>query len=210
MYVSSFHTYLTIEIGSHLSRLKCSICMKRNVMSILVLVIYTFALAYIFTSTVFFVGSGLSSYRLCVAMVWVCNLMYAFVNFAIVAFLFERIHVIHAPFVRRLEDRIYLAYLATIFVSLTPVAIENYINTKASTSSDGRCYFGVKGNTTIYALAINTFIHLALTGVFFCMFRPSINIHRLPTTLRAPQNMRGGNNPLVEDEKKRTPFQRNI
>jgi hypothetical protein len=143
-------------------------------------------------------------------MVWVCNLMCAFVNFAIVAFLFERIHVVRAPFVRHLEDRIYLAYLVTIFVSLKPVAIENYVNTKASMSSDGRCYFGVKGNVTIYALVINMFIDLALTGVFFYLLRPSINIHGLPTVSRALQNTRGGNNPLVEDEKKRTPVYRNI
>jgi hypothetical protein len=174
-------------------------------MSMLVIVIYSSALVYISTSTVFLLGPGVANHHLCLAMSWVCNLMYGVVKLGLIVSLLERTHIVRAPFTRRRDDRIYITCLTTIFISFTSLAVTSYINAYSLVESDGRCYLGVRGNVAMYALAINTLVDLALESVFFCLLRLSSNVHAIPTVTKALNNFRRGNNPPVEDERKKTP-----
>ena len=185
--------------------------MKRNFISILVLVIYTLVLTFIILSAVLVAGQGLHNYRLCVAGTWVCLILYTFTKLAIFLFLVERIHVVRAPFVPRKKDKIYLACLAMVLFMYGPVIINSYINPVTTMGSSGdSCNFGIRGDASIPVLAVNMFVDLVLTGVFFYLLRPVVKFRGLQTVTNALRTRRDGNVPLEGYDSHETDVQRNI
>lgn len=182
--------------------------MKRNCISILVLIIYTLVLIFIILSAILVAGQGLQTYKLCVAGTWVCLLLYTFTKFAIFLFLVERIHVVRAPFVRRKKDRIYLACLAMVIFMYGPVIIFSYVKPVINMGSSGRrCNFGIRGTASIPVLAVNMFADLVLTGVFFYLLRPMTKSRGSRTTIESRTDR---NTPQKDNDCQSTPVQRNI
>ncbi|KAF2833230.1 hypothetical protein CC86DRAFT_376436 [Ophiobolus disseminans] len=202
---------LSFLLGSRFNRLKRSIFMKRNFISMLVLVIYTLVLIFIILSAVLVAGQGLHNFRLCVAGTWVCLILYTFTKFAIFLFLVERIHVVRAPFVRRKKDKIYLACLATVILMYGPVIVNSYIRPVTNMGSSGtRCNFGIRGDASIPVLAVNMFVDLVLTGVFFYLLRPVVKLSPWQTVTNILRSRPKRNIPLEENDTHETPVQRNI
>lgn len=149
--------------------------MKRNIMSILVLIIWILVLVLIILSTVLVSGQGMFNFQLCKAGTWVCLVLYCMTKLHIFLFLVERVHVVRAPFKTRREDKIYIGCLATVMILFGPVVINSLVDpvTKMD-SADGRCRFGIRGDASIPTLAVNSVVDLVLTGVFFYLLYPIV------------------------------------
>jgi hypothetical protein len=206
-----YESCLTWNIGSRFSRLKQSILTKRNFISILVLLIYTLALIFIITATVLVAAQGLKTYRLCLAGTWVCLTLYTFTKGAIFLFLVERIHVVRAPFVQRKKDKIYLGCLAIVLLMFGPVVVNCYIHPITyMDASNGRCHFGIRGSASIPILAVNLFVDLVLTGVFFYLLRPAVRVPVLPMVSKAIKNWSKKDSVHTQDNYNETAAQRAI
>ncbi|KAL1792120.1 hypothetical protein ACET3X_009871 [Alternaria dauci] len=146
-------------------------------MSTLVLMMYVLVLMFIICSAVLVAGQGLYTYGLCVAGTWVCLIFYTFIKAIIYVFLVERIHVVRAPFVNRRNDKIYLGCMAMIVIMYSAVAINSYCNHVIELrASDGRCHFGIRGAVSIPFTIVNFFTDAVLTGVFFYLLRPVVQV----------------------------------
>jgi hypothetical protein len=175
--------------GSRFGTLKHSILIKRNFISLLVLVIFALVLVFIVTATVLVAAQGLKTYRLCLAGTWVCLILYTFTKGAIFLFLVERIHIVRAPFVQRKNDKIYLGCLAMVLLMFGPVVVNCYIEPVTYMGApDGRCHFGIEGRASIPILAVNIFVDLVLTGVFFYLLRPTTKVRILSTSSDASES----------------------
>jgi hypothetical protein len=185
--------------------------MKRNFISMLVLVIYISVLVFIVTATVLVAAQGLKTYRLCLAGTWVCLILYTFTKGAIFLFLVERIHVVRGPFVRRKDDKIYLGCLAMVLLSFGPIIVNCYIQPITYMSeSNGRCHFGIRGTASIPILAVNMFVDLVLTGVFFYLLRRSARVSILPTASDAFKSWSKRDLVQTQDDSSETAVQRTI
>jgi hypothetical protein len=206
-------SWLTYATGSRFVRLKQSILIKRNFISILVLVIYTLVLIFIVTATVLVAAQGLKTYRLCLAGTWVCLILYTFTKGAILLFLIERIHVVRAPYVQRKNDKIYLGCLAMVLLMFGPVVVNCYIQPVTYMSAaNGRCHFGIRGSASIPILAVNIFVDLVLTGVFFYLLRPDVRVPIIPTATASDAFRIWSNGGVVQtqDDSNETAAQRTI
>jgi hypothetical protein len=185
--------------------------MKRNFISMLVLIIYILVLILIVTSTALVAGQGLNTYTLCVAGTFVCLILYTFTKLAICLFLIERIHVVRAPFVQRKNDRIYLACLVMVLVMFGPVVVNSYIRPVINMGpSNRRCYFGIRGTASIPILTVSIFVDLVLTSVFFYLLRPTSRLQGFSTLFLTLKSQAYKTPPLPHVYTNETPVQRNI
>jgi hypothetical protein len=175
-------------------------------------IIYTLVSAFILAAAVLVAGQGLTTYKLCLAGTWVCLILYTFTKAAIFLFLVERIHIVRAPFVLRRHDKIYLACLAIVVFMFGPVIINSYVNPVTSMGpTKTRCYFGIRGKASIPVLAVNMFVDLILTGVFFYLLRPAVKhpgFRDVPIALKS--QFRKGSMPLAPIVTNETAVQRSI
>lgn len=200
-----------IMTGTRVGRIKRSILVKRNFISLLVVVIYTLVFIFIIISAVFVAGQALTTLKLCRAGTWVCLILYTFTKGAVFLFLVERIRIVRAPFVQRKHDKIYLACLAMVIVLFGPVVIHSYTNPVINMGpSKRRCYFGIRGTASIPILAVNMFIDLVLTGVFFYLLRPVVTSSSEPSILLALKSQCDRMEPLMPMNTNETNVQRNI
>jgi hypothetical protein len=197
--------------GSQFVRLKRNIFRRRNFVSMLVLIIYTLVLAFVFAAAVLVAGQGLETFSLCRAGIWVCLILYTFIKAAIFIFLVERIHIVRAPFVRRRHDKLYLICLVTVLVLFGPVIINSYANPVITMGrSNTRCHFGIKGKASIPVLAVSTFVDLVLTGVFLYLLRPAIDVHEPSAISNLVARQGNGHFTLARTASKDSIPQRNI
>ncbi|OAK98789.1 hypothetical protein IQ06DRAFT_278347 [Phaeosphaeriaceae sp. SRC1lsM3a] len=202
---------LSFILGTRVGRIKRSILVKRNFISLLVVVIYTLVFIFIIISAVFVAGQALTTLKLCRAGTWVCLILYTFTKGAVFLFLVERIRIVRAPFVQRKHDKIYLACLAMVIVLFGPVVIHSYTNPVINMGpSKRRCYFGIRGTASIPILAVNMFIDLVLTGVFFYLLRPVVTSSSEPSILLALKSQCDRMEPLMPMNTNETNVQRNI
>lgn len=174
----------------------------------LVLVIYLLVLLFVVAAATMVAGQGLATYKLCRAGTWVCLVLYTFIKAAIFLFLVERIHVVRAPFVQRKHDYIYLACLGIVITLFGPAIVHSYFNPVTHMGPTGRrCHFGIRGRASIPVLAVNIFVDLVLTGVFFYLLRPFIKSKSRPTSSKCQSN---GVVPLLRTNTNETTAQRNI
>jgi hypothetical protein len=183
-----------IATGTRIARIRRSILMKRNFISILVIIIYTLVSIFIITATVFVAGQGLTTYSLCRAGTWTCLVLYTIIKGAVFLFLVERIRIVRAPFVQRKHDKIYLACLGMVIVLFGPVII----------------HFGIRGTASIPILAVNMFMDLVLTGVFLYLLRPVVTSSSAPYSSLALKSQCDRMEPLMPMNTNETNVQRNI
>jgi hypothetical protein len=132
--------------------------MKRNFVSILVMIIYFLVLSFIVSSAVLVVGQSLMTFEQCAAGTWICLALYHATKITIYLFLVERIHIVRAPFFRRKNDKIYLGCLALLVFTVGPVVINCFIKPYTDMGPDKRrCYFGINGTASIPVLTVDIF-----------------------------------------------------
>lgn len=206
--------------------------MRGNVTSILVLLMYTFVILFIACAAVLLQGQGLYNYNLCFAAMWLCLisytlpklimsviycfiLSYIFTSYSRLTvsrytFLVERIHVVRAPFIPRNQDKLYLACLFLMTVSLGGVAVNTYSSPVITmVPEDGRCHIGIPGRASIPFMVMDIVVDVALTSVFVYLLRPVVKVHFLSKILAA-LGIRSMPTSEVEDERNDTVVQRNI
>lgn len=155
-------------------------------MSVLLLAMYIAVICYIIVSASLVAGQGLYTYKLCDAGTWVCLMFYIMIKGIVYAFLCERVHVVRAPFVRRSQDKIYIACVVPAMVLYTAISVNSYFyRVTAMHDSDGRCHFGIRSVASIPILSVNLFTNIVLTGIFFYLLRPVIKFHGLSTVSAA-------------------------
>jgi hypothetical protein len=152
----------------------------------LVLIIYLLVLLFIVAAATLVAGQGLTTYKLCRAGTWVCLILYTFIKAAIFLFLVERIHIVRAPFVQRKHDYIYLTCLGIVITLFGPAIVHTYFNPVTHMGPKGRrCHFGIRGRASIPVLAVNIFVDLVLTGVFFYLLRPFMKSKSRPASSKS-------------------------
>ncbi|PSN73492.1 hypothetical protein BS50DRAFT_607105 [Corynespora cassiicola Philippines] len=173
---------LSLLLGTRLSSLKHSLLMKRNIMTYHVSGLYLVVLVYIVVACVMVSGQGMWNYSLCVAGTWICLMFYTIAKAIIYTYLVERVHVVRAPYLRRRDDRIYLACMGMVIVLYSAVSLNSYLHPVTQMEDyDGRCHFGIDGRTAIPIIAVNLFTDLVLTGVFFYLLRPVVRQRGMAT-----------------------------
>lgn len=175
----------TLE-GSRVHRLKRGIRSRRNLMSPLLLAMYITVICYIIVAAALVSGQGLYTYKLCDAATWVCLMFYIMAKGFIYAFLVERVHIVRAPFVRRSKDKVYLACVIPAMTLYAAISVNSYFwRVTAMHESDGRCHFGISSEASIPVLAVNVLTNVFLTGMFFFLLRPVIELYGVSTVSAA-------------------------
>ncbi|KAJ4380545.1 hypothetical protein N0V86_003904 [Didymella sp. IMI 355093] len=180
-------------------------------MSPLLLAMYVTVICYIVVSAALVSGQGLYTYELCDAGTWVCLMFYIMAKGFVYAFLVERVHIVRAPFVRRIKDKVYIACLVPAMTMYAGISLNSYFwRVTQMHESDGRCHFGISSQASIPVLAVNIITNVTLTGVFFYLLQPVIKLHGLPTVSVAFSRKSKIEPVIVEPAKSETAVQKNI
>jgi hypothetical protein len=180
-------------------------------MSPLLLATYTTVICYIIVSAALVCGQGLYMYELCDAGTWVCLMFYIMAKGFVYAFLVERVHIVRAPFVRRIKDKVYIVCLVPAMTMYAGISLNSYFwRVTQMHESDGRCHFGISSQASIPILAVNIITNVTLTGVFFYLLQPVIKVHVLPTVSAAFSRKSKTEPVMVEPAKSETAVQKNI
>lgn len=151
-------------------------------MSPLLLAMYMIVICYIIVAAALVSGQGLYTYKLCDAGTWVCLMFYIMAKGFVYAFLVERVHIVRAPFVRRSKDKVYLACVVPAMTLYAAISVNSYFwRVTSMHESDGRCHFGISSEASIPVLAVNVLTNVFLTGMFFYLLRPVIELYGVPT-----------------------------
>ncbi|KAF2650780.1 hypothetical protein K491DRAFT_608173 [Lophiostoma macrostomum CBS 122681] len=169
---------LSLMLGSRFSKLRKNAMMKRNITSILVLILYVLVISFIVCTAVMLSGQGLYNHGLCTAATWICLLLYTAVKLVIYVFIVERVHIVRAPFVRRSRDWLYIISLVVMLISFGAVAINAYLSPIIEMDpADGRCHMGIPGKASIPFMTVDIAVNVALTSIFFYLLRPVVKLH---------------------------------
>lgn len=180
-------------------------------MSVLLLSMYVAVLCYIIVSAALVSGQGLYTYELCDAGTWVCLMFYILIKGIVYAFLCERVHVVRAPFVRRSQDKIYIACVVPAMMLYTAISVNSYFHrVTAMYDSDGRCHFGIRSVASIPILSVNLFTNIVLTGIFFYLLRPVIKLHGFATVSAALTRKSKGASIIAQPSESESAIQRSI
>ncbi|KAF1926397.1 uncharacterized protein M421DRAFT_7010 [Didymella exigua CBS 183.55] len=204
-----FMMILSLLLGARFNRLRESAMILRNVTSIIVLILYFLALAFIFSSAIMLAGQGLFNHNLCFSATWICLILYTACKGTIYIFIVERIHAVRAPFVRRTRDWLYWSLMAIVVGSFFGVAINAYLKLIIKMQDDGRCHMGIPGQASIPFMVVDISVNAALTGVFFYLLRPVVNLHGL-NTISGVFGKSSVKNRDMPQARKETAVQRNI
>lgn len=98
-------------------------------------------------------------------------------------FLLERVHIIRAPFIDRVRDPVWALGAVTTVGGFAAIMGYEFVAPKAELSRvDGICRIGIRPDSGIAVIALDTIINVALTGIFFWQLRPALGsfIFRYP------------------------------
>lgn len=95
-------------------------------------------------------------------------------------FLLERARVVRAPFFPRLKDYIWLVGMFILLGGFGTIAIIGYLSPIVELSNlDGRCRIGLPSKVSFPLLSFDVGVNFMLTGLFFWLLRPVMDIHGL-------------------------------
>ncbi|KAF2846936.1 hypothetical protein T440DRAFT_471453 [Plenodomus tracheiphilus IPT5] len=120
-------------------------------------------------------GLGMSTDSQCRGAIWICIVLYGASKIVLYLFLFERIHIVRAPFIDRLRDSIYI--IGVIMTVSGYIAIMGYefISPIAKLSrKTGLCKIGVQPRAAIAMIVFDTTIHIAMTVLFVWQLQPAM------------------------------------
>jgi hypothetical protein len=124
-------------------------------------------------------GMDLSTVSSCRAAIYVCLVFYLGSKVFVQLFLVERAHAVRYRLKRRIEDRVWLAFVAIIvlgFGSITSVAFAYPV---ANLASDQKCRIGSPTKVTLPLLVYDIMINVGLTVVFVALLQPLLAFPKL-------------------------------
>jgi hypothetical protein len=96
-------------------------------------------------------------------------------------FLLERVHIVRAPFASRGHDVVWLAGFCFIFMGFGGLTTYEAITAHSGLSlEDGLCRVGLVPYMAFEFMGVDTFISVALTGIFIWLLRPVLNSRANP------------------------------
>ncbi|KAF2192868.1 hypothetical protein K469DRAFT_503626, partial [Zopfia rhizophila CBS 207.26] len=168
---------LALMLGMRARYFKQSVVNRFNFTSIMVLVMYFFAMAFIVSTAVVETGQGLRTHHICYSAAIICLVFYTGSKGALYIFLLERAHIVRAPFMRRTRDPIWLAGLFIIVAGFGTIAIIGYISPVVDLPTiDGLCRIGLPARVSFPLLSFDVTINIALTSVFIYLLRPVLSL----------------------------------
>ncbi|KAF2729717.1 hypothetical protein EJ04DRAFT_446679 [Polyplosphaeria fusca] len=176
---------LSILLGFRAKTLRNNVLRKTNLTSILICVLFFFALSFIFSAAVVESGLGLPTHAVCYGAAIICLVFYTGNKLTIYIFLLERARVVRAPFVSRLRDWIWVGGMIVICCGFGTIAIVGYMSPIVELSRlDGRCRIGLPPKVSFPLLSFDVGVNFALTAVFFFLLRPIVSFDGKTTRTR--------------------------
>jgi hypothetical protein len=144
-----------------------------------VFLLYFFAIAFVAVTAILQSGLDLSTVSSCRAAIYVCLVFYLGSKVFVQLFLVERAHAVRYRLKRRIEDRVWLTFVAIIvlgFGSITGVAFAYPV---ANLASDEKCRIGSPTKVTLPLLVYDILINVGLTVVFVALLQPLLAFPKL-------------------------------
>ena len=139
----------------------------------LVLMSYLLSMAFSM-SAIALVAHGISSLSICRSAIYVCIFFLFTGKMTMQLFLIERMHVANINYLRRRDDPVWWASMATVAVAGTALFVWTYVNpVYYMSSTDGRCRKGLPPNVVGPIQAAELSLNLVLTLVFLQMLNRS-------------------------------------
>lgn len=148
--------------------------------------------AFVFAVGINNAGLGLSTDRQCHSAILVCIAMYGAAKIALSVeqdvvdrkitdvvsrylFLLERVHIVRAPFIDRVKDPVWVAGAVLIVIGWAAITAYEYIAPRSQLSRvDGICRIGIRPDSAIAVIVLDTIVNVALAGVFIWQLRPAL------------------------------------
>lgn len=186
--------------GVRAKTLRNNVLRKRNFTSMLIVSMFFFGLGFIVSASIVQTGQGLRTHKLCYASAMICLVFYTCNKLAMYAvlsplptnprrpltstssyvFLLERARIVRAPFMPRHKDYVWLIGLFIILGGFGSIAILGYLSPIVDLSKlDGRCRIGLPPTVSFPLLCFDVVINFLLTGVFFWLLRPVLELRGL-------------------------------
>ncbi|KAF2474181.1 uncharacterized protein BDR25DRAFT_385633, partial [Lindgomyces ingoldianus] len=174
---------LTVSPGYRAKQLEWKKLKTLNLTRTFVLILYLLAITFVFTAAVLENGLQLSSAPACSSAIIICLIFYVSSKGTMYVFLVERAHVMRAPYVRRVQDWIWLGGILMITMGFGSIAICAFTWPIAELSpDDGRCRIGLPLKVAIPLLSFDVIINLALTGIFIYLMRSLLQFSGMPNS----------------------------
>lgn len=96
-------------------------------------------------------------------------------------FLLERVHIVRAPFIDRVKDPVWIFGAALIVVGWAATTAYEYVAPRSELSRvDGLCRIGIRPDSAIAVLVLDTIVNVALAAIFIWQLRPALGsiVHR--------------------------------
>ncbi|KAF2733537.1 hypothetical protein EJ04DRAFT_565069 [Polyplosphaeria fusca] len=147
-----------------------------NLTRVLILVLYSLAMAFVVSAAVVENGLGMTSPSMCHSIIYICLSFYAASKLAMYIFLVERAHALRAPYMSRFSDWIWLSGMLAIVTGFSSLAVCGFLWPIGELSkTDGRCRIGLPLKVTIPFLTFDIVINAALTGIFIYLLKPLLH-----------------------------------
>ncbi|KAF2678934.1 hypothetical protein K458DRAFT_315510, partial [Lentithecium fluviatile CBS 122367] len=166
--------------GHRATTLKNNVLRKTNFTSILVVLLFFFALSFIVCLTVVESGQSLRTHQLCYSAAMICLVFYTGNKLTIYIFLLERARIVRAPFMPRLKDGLWVTFMIIICGGFGSIAIVGYLTPIVELSPlDGRCRIGLPPKVSFPLMCFDVGVNFLLTGVFIWLLKPVLSHHGL-------------------------------
>ncbi|KAH6699771.1 hypothetical protein BKA61DRAFT_621634 [Leptodontidium sp. MPI-SDFR-AT-0119] len=165
--------WLAFIFGSRAKRLHLNNLAPINWIRLIIILLYIFAICFVFTAAILTSGLGLTSNRDCFTAVFTCLVFYFGNKMIMYMFLIERAHIIRAPYERRIHDKAWVACMSFLIVGFGAIAVIAFVWPNAEVSTrDGKCRIGQPLKVTIPLLTYDIVVNVSLTALFVHFLYP--------------------------------------
>ena len=90
-------------------------------------------------------------------------------------FLLERVHIVRAPFIDRIKDLVWVVGAVLTVIGWAAIIACEYIAPRAELSRvDGICRIGIRPDSAIAVIVLDTVVNVALAAIFIWQLRPAL------------------------------------
>jgi hypothetical protein len=91
-------------------------------------------------------------------------------------FLLERVHIVRAPFIDRVKDPVWVVGAILTVIGWAAIIAYEYIAPRAELSRvDGICRIGIRPDSAIAVIVLDTVVNVALAAIFIWQLRPALS-----------------------------------
>ncbi|KAG9188524.1 hypothetical protein G6011_02447 [Alternaria panax] len=131
--------------------------------------------AFLFATAIQISGLGLQTDRQCHAAIRVCIAMYGTDKIALYLFLLERVHIVRAPFIDRIRDKLYVVGAILTTGGFIAIMAWQFVNPFAELDHQtGVCRIGIEPQAAMAIIVLDILINTVLTGIFVWQLRPAL------------------------------------